>query len=192
MLDSIIAWSLSRRLMVLLGAAVVCLIGWVAVRGLVIDAFPDTTPVQVQINTVAAGMVAEEVERQITFPVELAMGGMPGLEDIRSASMFGLSVVIVTFRDGTDIYFARQLINERLGTVEVPPGVARPEMGPVSTGLGEVFHYLLVPKGMSLTDVKTLQEWTLKPALRAVPGVAEVNAWGLGRRRDPMGGLRRC
>jgi len=178
MLDSIIAWSLSRRLMVLLGAAVVCLIGWVAVRGLVIDAFPDTTPVQVQINTVAAGMVAEEVERQITFPVELAMGGMPGLEDIRSASMFGLSVVIVTFRDGTDIYFARQLINERLGTVEVPPGVARPEMGPVSTGLGEVFHYLLVPKGMSLTDVKTLQEWTLKPALRAVPGVAEVNAWG--------------
>jgi Cu/Ag efflux pump CusA len=178
MLDSIIAWSLSRRLMVLLGAAVVCLVGWVAVRGLVIDAFPDTTPVQVQINTVAAGMVAEEVERQITFPVELAMGGMPGLEDIRSASMFGLSVVIVTFRDGTDIYFARQLINERLGTVEVPPGVARPEMGPVSTGLGEVFHYLLVPKGMSLTDVKTLQEWTLKPALRAVPGVAEVNAWG--------------
>ena len=178
MLDSIIAWSLSRRLMVLFGAAVVCLVGWVAVRGLVIDAFPDTTPVQVQINTVAPGMVAEEVERQITFPVELAMGGMPGLEDIRSASMFGLSVVIVTFRDGTDIYFARQLINERLGTVEVPPGAARPEMGPVSTGLGEVFHYLLVPKGMSITDVKTLQEWTLKPALRAVPGVAEVNAWG--------------
>jgi cobalt-zinc-cadmium resistance protein CzcA len=178
MLDSIITWSLSRRLTVLLGAGVVCLVGWVAVRGLVIDAFPDTTPVQVQVNTVAPGMVAEEVERQITFPVELAMGGMPGLEDIRSASMFGLSVVIVTFRDGTDIYFARQLINERLGTVEVPPGVARPEMGPVSTGLGEVFHYLLVPRGMSLTDVKTLQEWTLKPALRAVPGTAEVNAWG--------------
>ena len=178
MLDSIISWSLSHRLAVLLGAAVVCLVGWVAVGRLVIDAFPDTTPVQVQINTVAPGMVAEEVERQITFPVELSMGGMPGLEDIRSASMFGLSVVIVTFRDGTDIYFARQLINERLGTVEVPPGSARPEMGPVSTGLGEVFHYMLVPRGMSLTDVKTLQEWTLKPALRAVPGTAEVNAWG--------------
>ncbi|MFM8707266.1 MAG: efflux RND transporter permease subunit, partial [Planctomycetia bacterium] len=152
---------------------------------LVIDAFPDTTPVQVQINTVAPGMVAEEIERQITFPVELSMGGMPGLEGLRSASMFGLSVVIVTFRDGTDIYFARQLINERLGTVSVPAGVERPEMGPVSTGLGEVFHYLLVPRparngeeGMSLTDVKTLQEWTLKPALRSVPGVAEVNAWG--------------
>ena len=178
MLEKIIAWSLSHRIAVLAGAAVVCLVGWVAVNRLVVDAFPDTTPVQVQINTVAPGMVAEEIERQITFPVELAMGGMPGLEGLRSASMFGLSVVIVTFRDGTDIYFARQLINERLGTVAVPPGVERPEMGPVSTGLGEVFHYLLVPRGMSLTDVKTLQEWTLKPALRSVPGVAEVNAWG--------------
>jgi cobalt-zinc-cadmium resistance protein CzcA len=178
MLENIIAWSLSHRIAVLAGAAITCLVGWVAVNSLVIDAFPDTTPVQVQINTVAPGMVAEEIERQITFPVELAMGGMPGLEGIRSASMFGLSVVIVTFRDGTDIYFARQLINERLGTVSVPPGVERPEMGPVSTGLGEVFHYLLVPRGMSLTDTKTLQEWTLKPALRSVPGVAEVNAWG--------------
>jgi cobalt-zinc-cadmium resistance protein CzcA len=178
MLEKIIAWSLSHRIAVLAGAAVVCLVGWVAVNRLVVDAFPDTTPVQVQINTVAPGMVAEEIERQITFPVELAMGGMPGLEGLRSASMFGLSVVIVTFRDGTDIYFARQLINERLGTVAVPPGVERPEMGPVSTGLGEVFHYLLVPRGMSLTDAKTLQEWTLKPALRSVPGVAEVNAWG--------------
>jgi cobalt-zinc-cadmium resistance protein CzcA len=178
MLEKIIAWSLSHRIAVLAGAAITCLVGWVAVNNLVIDAFPDTTPVQVQINTVAPGMVAEEIERQITFPVELAMGGMPGLEGIRSASMFGLSVVIVTFRDGTDIYFARQLINERLGTVSVPPGVERPEMGPVSTGLGEVFHYLLVPRGMSLTDAKTLQEWTLKPALRSVPGVAEVNAWG--------------
>ena len=100
MLERIIAWSLSHRYTVLAGAAVVCLVGYVAVSRLVIDAFPDTTPVQVQINTVASGMVAEEVERQITFPVELAMGGMPGLEEIRSASMFGLSVVIVTFRDG--------------------------------------------------------------------------------------------
>jgi cobalt-zinc-cadmium resistance protein CzcA len=178
MLEAIIAWSLSRRLTVLAATAVVCLVGWVAVNRLVIDAFPDTTPVQVQINTVAPGMVAEEIERQITFPIELAMGGMPGLEGLRSASMFGLSVVFVTFRDGTDIYFARQLINERLGTVGVPAGVERPEMGPVSTGLGEVFHYLLVPRGMSLTDTKTLQEWTLKPALRSVPGTAEVNAWG--------------
>ena len=178
MLERIIGWSLDHRPAVLMAAAVLLLAGWLAAGRLVVDAFPDTTPVQVQINTVAPGMVAEEIERQITFPVELAMGGMPRLEGLRSASMFGLSVVIVTFADGTDIYFARQLINERLGTVNIPPGVSRPEMGPVSTGLGEVFHYLLVPQGMSLTDVKTLQEWTLKPALRAVPGTAEVNAWG--------------
>lgn len=178
MLDAVISWSLSRRVPVLIGAVLVCLAGWLAVTRLVIDAFPDTTPVQVQINTVASGMVAEEVERQITFPIELAMGGMPGLEGLRSASMFGLSVVIVTFADGTDVYFARQLINERLSTVSVPAGVERPEMGPVSTGLGEVFHYLLIPKGMSLTDVKTFQDWTLKPALRSVQGTAEVNAWG--------------
>jgi cobalt-zinc-cadmium resistance protein CzcA len=178
MLDAIITWSLSHRLVVLAGAAIVCLIGGVAVNNLVVDAFPDTTPIQVQINTVAPGLVAEEVERQITFPIELEMGGMPGLESIRSASMFGLSVVIVTFRDGTDIYFARQLINERIGGVAVPAGVSQPELGPVSTGLGEVFHYLLVPERMSLTEVKTLQEWTLKPAMRSVPGVAEINAWG--------------
>jgi len=178
MLESVIAWSLSHRYTVLFGAAFVSLIGYFAAGQLVVDAFPDTTPVQVQVNTAAPGMVAEEIERQITFPIELAMGGMPGLEGLRSASMFGLSVVIVTFKDGTDIYLARQLINERLTTVSVPAGVERPEMGPVSTGLGEVFHYLLVPRGMSLTDVKTMQEWTLKPALRSVPGTAEVNAWG--------------
>ncbi|MFM7041268.1 MAG: efflux RND transporter permease subunit, partial [Planctomycetaceae bacterium] len=99
MLDRLITWSLSHRLAVLAGAAVICLVGGVAVSRLVIDAFPDTTPIQVQINTVAPGLVAEEVERQITFPIELEMGGMPGLESIRSASMFGLSVVIVTCRD---------------------------------------------------------------------------------------------
>ncbi|MFM7186050.1 MAG: efflux RND transporter permease subunit [Planctomycetota bacterium] len=178
MLERIIDWSLTHRPAVLATAAAVCVAGYVSLGGLVIDAFPDTTPVQVQVNTVAPGMVAEEIERQITFPVELAMGGMPGLEELRSASMFGLSVVIITFRDGTDVYFARQLINERLGTVTVPAGAARPEMGPVSTGLGEVFHYLLVPRGMSLTDTKTYQEWTLKPALKSVPGTAEINAWG--------------
>jgi cobalt-zinc-cadmium resistance protein CzcA len=178
MLSSIIAWSLAHRGAVLAGVAALCIVGAVSASRLVIDAFPDTTPVQVQINTVAAGMVAEEVERQITFPVELAMGGMPGLEELRSVSMFGLSVVIATFSDGTDVYFARQLINERLATVAVPPGVERPEMGPVSTGLGEVFHYVLLPRGMSLTDVKTYQEWQLKPALKSVRGTAEVNASG--------------
>ena len=152
--------------------------GVVSLRRLNIDAFPDTTPVQVQINTVAPALVPEEVERQITFPIELAISGMPGLEQLRSVSQFGLSQVVVTFVDGTDIYFARQLINERLGTVDIPPGIDRPEMGPVSTGLGEVLHYILIGEGKDLTDPRTMQDWTVKPAMRPVPGTAEINSWG--------------
>jgi len=178
MLAKIIAWSLNHRWMVLSISLVVCIAGGWALTQLNVDAFPDTTPVQVQINTVAPALVPEEIERQISFPVELAMGGMPGIDSLRSISQFGLSQVVVTFRDGTDIYFARQLINERLSTVELPAGIDRPEMGPVSTGLGEVFHYLVVPETDDLTEARTLQDWTIKPALRPVPGTAEVNSWG--------------
>ncbi|MFN7805451.1 MAG: efflux RND transporter permease subunit [Planctomycetaceae bacterium] len=178
MLENIIHWSLNHRLMVLGGVAAICISGYLAVSNLPIDAFPDTTPVQVQINTVAPALVPEEIERQVTFPVEMSLGGLPGLESLRSVSQFGLSQVIVTFRDGTNIYFARQLINERLGGVEVPPGSSRPEMGPVSTGLGEVFHYALVSKSGDLTASKTYHDWQIKPELRTVPGTAEINSWG--------------
>lgn len=178
MLRSLISWSTSHRVLVLLGALGIALAGYYSVMSLNIDAFPDTTPIQVQINTVAPALVPEEVERQITFPVELAMGGMPGLESLRSVSQFGLSQVIVTFKDGTNIYFARQLISERLSSVEIPPGIDRPEMGPVSTGLGEVFHYIVVGQGKDLRDTRTIQDWTIKPALRKVPGTAEINSWG--------------
>jgi heavy metal efflux system protein len=178
MLERTITWSLSHRPLVLAGALVVAVVGVLSLRALNVDAFPDTTPVQVQINTVSSGMVPEEIERLITFPVELSMGGMPGLEGLRSVSQYGLSQVVVTFRDGTNIYFARQLINERLGTVELPTGIDRPEMGPVSTGLGEVFHYLAISKAGDLTEARTVQDWTIKPLLRPVPGTAEVNSWG--------------
>src|SRR5262245_1730876 len=109
MLASIISWSLSHRAMVLVFTVLVGVAGWLALVRLNVDAFPDTTPVQVQVNTAVPALVPEEVERQVTIPVELAMGGMPGLEQLRSVSQFGLSQVVVTFRDGTDIYFARQL-----------------------------------------------------------------------------------
>lgn len=178
MLESTIAWSLSHRWMVLLGALVICVGGYLSLNSLNLDAFPDTTPVQVQINTVAQALVPEEVERQVTFPVEMAMGGLPGLESLRSVSQFGLSQVIVTFKDGTNIYFARQLINERLTGVEVPPGISRPEMGPVSTGLGEVFHYTLISEDGNLTRAKTFHDWEIKPTMRTVPGSAEINSWG--------------
>jgi cobalt-zinc-cadmium resistance protein CzcA len=178
MLESIITWSLGNRRLVLLGAVVVAALGTLALRGLNVDAFPDTTPIQIQVNTQAPGMVPEEVERQVTFPVELAMNGMPGVAEVRSISMFGLSQVVVTFADGTDVYFARQLIYERLGAVELPAGLNRPQMGPVSTGLGEVFHYFLIGRGTNLTDLRTKHDWDVKPLLRTVPGTAEVNSWG--------------
>lgn len=190
MLNWLIDFSLRHRALVILGALLLGGVGVVSLRQLDIDAFPDTTPVQIQINTVAPALSPEEVERQITFPVEQAISGLPGLEDLRSISKFGLSQVVVIFEDGVDIYFARQLINERLSTVELPEGIQRPQMGPVSTGLGEVFHYVLVYEGVDftrvsdeervrrLTELRTLHDWVVKPQLRSVRGVAEVNSWG--------------
>ena len=178
MLERLIAWSLNHRLYVILCCCVLTAAGVLAMKSLNVDAFPDTTPVQVQVNARAPSLVPEEIERQITFPLEMAMSGLPGLVEIRSISLFGLSQVIVTFRDGTDVYFARQLIYERLGSVQMPPGVDRPEMGPVSTGLGEVYHYLMFDKNNDLTSTRTLHDWTVKPQMRAVPGTAEVNSWG--------------
>src|SRR4051794_617550 len=138
-----------------------------------IDAFPDTTPIQVQINTVAPSLGPEETEQQITFPVEQAISGLPNLQSVRSVSKFGLSQVVVTFSDSTDIWFARRLVGERLATVELPAGIRHPEMGPVATGLGEVFHYIVTSDSNDLTDARTVQDWVIKPALLTVPGVAE-------------------
>src|SRR5579872_6805796 len=153
-------------------------VGGVSLRYLDIDAFPDTTPVQVQINSVAPALGPEEVERRITMPIEQGISGLPGLEQLRSISKFGLSQVVVVFRDGTDIYFARQLINERLASVDMPPGIARPKMGPVATGLGEVFHYIVTGQGTDPTDLRTIHDWVIKPPMRAVKGTAEINSWG--------------
>ncbi len=190
MLHWIIDVSLRHRFLVIVGVLASALAGGIALRHLPIDAFPDTTPVQVQINTSAPSLGPEEVEQQITFPIEQVISGLPGLEKLRSVSKFGLSQVVVTFKDGTDIYFARQLINERLATVQIPAGIERPTMGPVATGLGEIFHYVITSKGYDfsrlaqaervrkLSELRTLQDWVLKPNLRTVPGTAEVNSWG--------------
>jgi len=190
MLNWVIDFSLRHRFLVIAVALAFAAVGAVSLGHLDIDAFPDTTPVQIQINTVAPALSPEETERQITFPVEQAISGLPGLETVRSISKFGLSQVVVTFKDGTDIYFARQVVNERLGTVELPQGIERPQMGPVSTGLGEVFHYVLTYEGYDfsklpeeertkkLTELRTIHDWVVKPQLRSIPGVAEVNSWG--------------
>ena len=190
MLNWIIEASLRNRFLVILGAVAFAALGAFALTLLDIDAFPDTTPIQVQINTTAPALGPEEVEQQITFPVEQALGGLPKIQSLRSVSKFGLSQVVVTFTDGTDIYFARQLVTERLNAVELPTGIEKPKLGPVSTGLGEVFHYIVSLRGWDgatateadrvdkLTHLRTIHDWSIRPKLRTVPGVAEVNSWG--------------
>ncbi len=176
----IIDGSLRHRFVVCLIAAVCAAVGLFAVARLPIDAFPDTTPVQVQINTVAPALNPLEVEQQITLFVELSISGLPGLTNLRSVSKFGFSQVVATFDDSVGIYLARQLVSERLATVELPADIARPELGPIATGLGEVFHYLVTSDDprRSLTELRELHDWVVRPELRKVPGVAEINSWG--------------
>ena len=181
-IDNVLALSIRQRWIVI--AAVLGISGlgaWNFTR-LPIDAVPDITNVQVQINTSAPGYSPLEVEQRITFPIETAMGGLPHLQYTRSLSRYGLSQVTVVFRDGTDIYFARQLVNERLQQVkdQVPPG-STTSMGPISTGLGEIFMYAVEAKPgtqVSLTELRTIQDWIIKPQLRTLPGIVEVNTIG--------------
>ena len=178
MLNWIIDVSLRNRIAVVLMAVSFAVAGAVSMRNLDIDAFPDTTPVQVQINTVVPSLSPGEVEQKVTLPLEQVLTGLPRLNNIRSISKFGLSQVVLLFDDGTDIYFARQLVNERLAAIDLPQGIERPKMGPVTTGLGEVFHYVVTGKGDDATNLRTIHDWVVKPKLRTVRGVAEINSWG--------------
>lgn len=186
MLEKIIRFSLKHRWFVLLFTAAIALLGVYNFQRLPIDAVPDITNVQVQINTQASGYSPFEVEQRITFPIELAMSGLPSLSYTRSLSRYGLSQVTVVFKDGTNIYFARQLINERLQEVKnkLPPDVET-TLGPISTGLGEIFMYTVtnqanvpVSQRYNPTELRTIQDWIIKPQLRNVEGVAEVNTIG--------------
>ncbi len=188
-LNWIIDFSLRHRLLVILGAAAFAVFGAVSMWQLDIDAFPDTTPVQVEINSVAPSLGPEEVEQQITFPIEQVLSGLPRLQLIRSISKFGLSQVVVYFEDGTDIYFARQVVNERLGTVQIPPGIEHPKLGPVSTGLGEVFHYVVTGQGDDVTQLRTIHDWVIKPKLRTHQGHCRSQL--LGRLRKAISGADR-
>ena len=172
--------ALRNRLVVLVVFGLVCLAGVVRLAQLPVDAFPDTTPVQVQINTVAPALSPEEIEQQITLPVELSIGGLPGLQSVRSVSKFGFSQVVVTFEDDVEIADARQYTSERLASVQLPGDVRRPTLGPIATGLGEVFHYIVRSDdpARSIEELRTLHDWVIKPELRKVAGVAEVNSWG--------------
>ncbi|MBI2894369.1 MAG: efflux RND transporter permease subunit [Deltaproteobacteria bacterium] len=191
MLARILEWSLRHRLVVILAWIGVAAAGVVSLWRLPVDAFPDTTPVQVQVNTVAPSLSPVEIERTITTPIEWAISGLPRLAEVRSVSKFGFSQITATFEDGTDVYLARNVVTERIQSVELAPGIERPRLGPVATGLGEVFHYLVTGEGKSLAELRTAHDWIVRPYLRSVPGVAEVNAWGGDERQvhvlvDPL------
>ncbi|HSR50855.1 MAG TPA: CusA/CzcA family heavy metal efflux RND transporter [Acidobacteriota bacterium] len=172
--------SLNNRFLVLVLVGLVVAVGVRAMLQLPIDAVPDVTPNQVQVLTNAPGLGPLEVERFITFPVETAMSGLPGIVRLRSVSRFGLSAVTVYFEEGMDIYFCRRLVMERLPQAReaIPGGFGTPEMGPISTGLGEVFQFEVRGQGYSLMELRSILDWDIAYKLRSVPGVVEVNSFG--------------
>ncbi|MFX1765234.1 CusA/CzcA family heavy metal efflux RND transporter [Paraburkholderia sp. A1RI-2L] len=188
MFERLIGFAIAHRWLVMLATVAVAALGIASYRQLPIDAVPDITNVQVQINTSAPGYSPLEAEQRITWPIETAMAGLPNLQETRSISRYGLSQVTVIFNDGTDIYFARQLVNERIQEAKdkLPPG-ATPSMGPTSTGLGEIFLWTVEAsesarkadgKPYTPADLRELQDWVVKPQLRNVPGVTDVNSIG--------------
>src|SRR5512146_1077281 len=178
MLDSLISFTLRQRVFVLLATAALAAFGWNAINNLPIEAFPDVQDVQVQVVTQYPGQAPEEVERSVTLPIEREMSGVPRMTQLRSVSITGLSVVTLTFSDHTADYFARQQVMEKLQNVTLPPG-AQPGLAPLTNAVGEVYRYVLdAPAGMSPNEVRALQDWVLRPALRQVPGVAAVVSFG--------------
>lgn len=188
MFERLIQFAIEQRIVVLLAVLLMAGVGIASYQKLPIDAVPDITNVQVQINSAAAGFSPLETEQRITFPIETAMAGLPGLQQTRSLSRSGLSQVTVIFKDGTDLFFARQLVNERLQVAreQLPDGIET-AMGPISTGLGEIFLWTVEAEdgarkddgtAYTPTDLRVIQDWIIKPQLRNVPGVAEINTIG--------------
>lgn len=185
MLPKLVEASLRYKALVVIAYAVVAFVGIRAVRDVPIDAFPDVTPVQVNIYTESPGLAPEDVEQLLTFPIESGMAGLPDVEEIRSVSLFGLSYVSVYFDDDVDVYFARRLVAERLQEVaeRIPEGYGTPRLGPNSSGLGQVFWYTLTynddgREALSPMDLRTIQDWIVRPILRTAAGVDDVLSWG--------------
>lgn len=186
MLNRLVEASLRYKFLVLIVFGVVAFLGWRAIYTVPIDAFPDVTPVQVNIYTESPGLAAEDVEQLLTFPIESGMAGLPKVQEIRSVSLFGLSYVAVYFDDDMDIYFARRLVMERLQEVgdRIPEGYGTPEMGPNTSGLGQVFWYTLeradekLDAAITDMDLRTLHDWTVRLMLRTASGVDDVMSWG--------------
>lgn len=185
MLNALIKFSIQNKLIIGLFTLVLVLWGGWSAMQLPIDAVPDITNNQVQVITSSPSLAAEDIERLVTFPIEVSLSTIPDVTELRSFSRFGLSIITVVFTDATDVYWARQQIAERLQIVanEIPPGVGTPVMAPVTTGLGEIFQYTVIPKKgyetkYSLTDLRTIQDWTIRRGLLGTPGVADVSGFG--------------
>ncbi|MEW6006288.1 MAG: CusA/CzcA family heavy metal efflux RND transporter [Stygiobacter sp.] len=180
MINKIISFSMRQRVFVILGVIALIIAGITAAIKLPIDAVPDITTNQVQIFTVAPALAPQEIERLISYPIEVAMKNLPDIEEVRSVSKFGLSAVTVIFKDNVDTYFARQIVFEKLQEAkgDLPPGLSEPELGPVSTGLGEIYQYEVVGDGYTPMELRTIQDWIIKRQLAGTPGLAEVNTFG--------------
>ena len=189
MLGTLISLSIRHRILVVFASVLLAALGVYNFTRLPIDAVPDITNVQVQINTSVPSLSPTEIEQRVTYPIEVSMSGLPGLDELRSISRYGLSQVTVVFKDDTDLYLARQLVSERLQIAKgsLPAGLAEPAMSPISTGLGEVYMWSVEaepgakkPDGSdyNLMDLRTIQDWVIRPQLLTVPGVAEVNSIG--------------
>lgn len=185
MLEYIIKFSLKNKLVILLFTASIIGFGILSLTQIPIGAVPDITNNQVQVITTSRNLSTQDVEQFITYPVELEMANLPGVEEIRSVSKFGLSVVTIVFQDKLGTYLPRQLIAEKIKSAseKIPEGFGSPEMGPITTGLGEIYQYILDVKPeykhrYSVTELRTIQDWVVKRQLSGIPGVVEVNTWG--------------
>jgi len=178
MFIKLIEFTIKYRLFVLCLTGILAIMGIVALWSLPFDAFPDTTPVMVQVNVASPGWSPEEIERQVVYPMEQSLTGLAGLTEVRSLAKYGMAQVTLIFEDEINIYLARQQVTERMIGVQFPDGIDSPELGPVSTGLGEVFHYIVIGKTSDPTLARTVQDWIVKPQLLSIPGVAEINSWG--------------
>lgn len=185
MLNKIIEFSIKNKLII--GIMVLGLVLWgvYSIKRLPIDAVPDITNNQVQVITLSPSLAAQEIERLISFPVEQTMSTIPKIQEIRSMSRFGLSVVTVIFHDDVDVYWARQQVNEKLGEAKnnIPAGIGNPEMAPISTGLGEIYQYVVHPKKgyekkYDARELRSIQDWIVRRQLLGTAGIAEVNSFG--------------
>lgn len=177
MISRLIVFALTQRVFVLVMVAALICTGVLALTNLPIEAFPDVQDIQVRVISQLPGQAPQDMERAVTLPIEREVAGIPRLTNVRSVTMTGLSIVTLTFAEDTDNYFARQQVTEKLGTVTLPPGV-QPQLAPLSTAVGEVYRYTIEAPGLSDTEIRTLQDWAIRPVLRMTPGVADVVSFG--------------